>query len=367
MSTLLLLGLLQGCIIFYWFFRNRDQNGNLVFSCYLLSLLLITFEVYLNTTGDISYVIHFLNFTTPLVFLPGPLTWIYICQKTGLPLSRRRIILHLAPFGAYFLYSFLFFLQPSTYKHWAFCRSHNPGHCLPVAPVFPTDPLGIQGWVVVELLSLHLIVYGLAGLLSVAKTPCDARVKSWLQTLCWGVSAGGVLLFASEGGVVEGRVYFEPLLPKHFAGLAVTAILYLISFRLIRESMFFQKNLPKYQKSALSPELRRHKLEKILWTIEERKSYLNKSFSLAELAKQTAIPAHHLSQILNEELKMTFFELVNQYRVEAAKNKLEAANPALKVEQLAYEVGYKSKSAFYAAFKKQTAMTPAQYRNLNVV
>ena len=74
--------------------------------------------------------------------------------------------------------------------------------------------------------------------------------------------------------------------------------------------------------------------------------------------------SHHLSQILNEELGCTFFELTNSYRIEEAKKRLSESENQYKIEQLAYELGYRSKATFFTAFKKATNLTPQKFREI---
>jgi len=60
---------------------------------------------------------------------------------------------------------------------------------------------------------------------------------------------------------------------------------------------------------------------------------------------------------------MSFFDYLNQYRIEHAKvllSELSGQNGA--VLNVAFTVGFNSNSAFYAAFKKCAGKTPAQYR-----
>lgn len=57
----------------------------------------------------------------------------------------------------------------------------------------------------------------------------------------------------------------------------------------------------------------------------------------------------------------SFFEMTAEYRLEEAKRLLrEKIN--IKVEEIAEEVGYNSKSSFNAAFKKITGKTPSEWR-----
>ena len=81
------------------------------------------------------------------------------------------------------------------------------------------------------------------------------------------------------------------------------------------------------------------------------------------IRRATIFDVPGLSQIINERLNKNFFELVNAHRIKEAKKRLldPDAEP-LTILAIAFEVGFNSKSAFNAAFKKYTRMTPTQFR-----
>jgi AraC-like DNA-binding protein len=51
---------------------------------------------------------------------------------------------------------------------------------------------------------------------------------------------------------------------------------------------------------------------------------------------------------------------VNHYRIEKAKSLLLQSDQ--QVSRICYDVGFNSKSTFYAAFKKVTGVTPGAFR-----
>jgi AraC-like DNA-binding protein len=91
--------------------------------------------------------------------------------------------------------------------------------------------------------------------------------------------------------------------------------------------------------------------------------YLDSSLTIHNLANQINIPYRDLSILINHDLGQHFFDFVNEYRINKAKEILQnAENKKLTVLEILYEVGFNSKSSFNTAFKKQTGLTPTQYR-----
>jgi AraC-like DNA-binding protein len=123
------------------------------------------------------------------------------------------------------------------------------------------------------------------------------------------------------------------------------------------------RSTKKYEKSTLTPDRAEVYLKKLVIVMERDKPYLDGDLTLSKLAAKLALPSHHLSQIINERLNQNFFDLVNAHRVEEAKRKLvDPARRHYSLLAIAEEVGFNSKSAFNAAFKKQANMTPSDFR-----
>jgi len=106
--------------------------------------------------------------------------------------------------------------------------------------------------------------------------------------------------------------------------------------------------------------------EKIKQLIETQKPYLNKNLTLDELASNLSYSRHQLSFVINNGLGMTFFELINFYRVKESMSIMaDSKSASLKIEEIADKSGFNSRAAFYKAFKNQTGTTPTQYRELH--
>jgi AraC-like DNA-binding protein len=102
-------------------------------------------------------------------------------------------------------------------------------------------------------------------------------------------------------------------------------------------------------------------IEKLDKIIHEKELYKDPNLKLNDLARTINISDHRLSQLLNDNLGKSFSTYINEYRIREAC-KLITTNDHLSFEAIGYEVGYNSKSTFYAAFKKVKDTTPALFR-----
>ncbi len=123
----------------------------------------------------------------------------------------------------------------------------------------------------------------------------------------------------------------------------------------------------KYQKSGIEEaDLIKYE-DKIVKYMKKSKPYLNAELSLEDLAKQTGIPKHHLTQTLNNKIEKSFYQFINEYRIEEAKQKLKNEKEEVSMLSLAFDVGFNSKSSFNNNFKKLTGHTPSSYKKFGLV
>jgi len=123
----------------------------------------------------------------------------------------------------------------------------------------------------------------------------------------------------------------------------------------------------KYAKSGLDDKqllAYKRRLEEIMRT---EKVYLLPDLTLPKLARIVDCSINHLSQVINAGFGVSFFDYLNQYRIDYARKLLgEIDGRDNAILNIAYAIGFNSNSAFYAAFKKYVGQTPAQYRRSHV-
>ena len=97
--------------------------------------------------------------------------------------------------------------------------------------------------------------------------------------------------------------------------------------------------------------------------MERQRPYLNNQLKIDDLAQQVSLSPKLLSNLINREFKVNFFEYINRYRLKEVSAYLN--NPdmdAQSIIELAFLAGYNSKSSFNRLFKLDTGKTPSQFR-----
>lgn len=119
----------------------------------------------------------------------------------------------------------------------------------------------------------------------------------------------------------------------------------------------------KYEKSGLSEEKAKAYLQQLLDLMEKQQPYTNSELTLNQLADMLSISSHNLSEVINTQLQQNFFDFVNAYRLEKVKKDLlDPVKSHLTILAIAFDAGFNSKSSFNLIFKKQTNLTPSEYR-----
>jgi AraC-like DNA-binding protein len=118
-----------------------------------------------------------------------------------------------------------------------------------------------------------------------------------------------------------------------------------------------------YRNSSLTDGEIKEYVADIEKAMKAEQPYLDPSFNLSKLSKLIRVPDYQISQILNMGMKTSFYDLINRYRIEHLVMLLsKPEHDSESILDLAYQVGFNSKSTFNIAFKKITGKTPSTYR-----
>ena len=368
-ACLMFLGIIQALFLAYFFLFGKQGNrlANRFLGLLLLCFVFAITEILLCYTNYMFKIIWLIDFAEPTNFLIAPLLFLYV-QKSVNPTFRKIEYLHFLPFLIWTLYlMFTFYPLNNLAKYNAYLSAYYPN--------LPRLDDGIDYkypqiyWAreyVNELMLISWLIY--------------AGTNSWIlwkqfkkENLSFFSNLNPNLVWARRVtvwflSIIITFIILKKIFPRdlgdHLIAAHITLIIYIISINIIRQSTFFNqgnKAIKKYEKSSLTPEIQENTLPKLQVLMESEKPFLDSSFSLPILAKRLAVSPHHLSQILNESLGQSFFDMVAQYRIKEAQ-KLLLENPNYKIEEIAEQVGYNSKSAFNTAFKKIVGVAPSAYR-----
>ena len=315
----------------------------------------------------LPYFQHFLGFHTLWQFLLGPLAYFYVRACTQQDFSFRPILwLHFLPFLLELVYTIPFFMMPGSEKlalYEAFVQSgklYSPPALNLIKSVHGLVYFG---------LAIHLIQQYRKHLPNAASS-IDKGFHRWLLFFIFMVAfpiiVSIIFALAQYSRAYTILTWLCGVL-TFFMAIDLAILLKPALFQTFPHQMLqpesFEEQKQKYESSNLQNFQKDKYIEKLQTYVKVDKPFLASELTLAQLSEQVNIPAHHLSQVINEKLDCNFLDFINGYRVEEAKEKL--TNPKLShytIMATAYESGFNAKSTFYSVFKKHTGMTPSQYR-----
>lgn len=108
-------------------------------------------------------------------------------------------------------------------------------------------------------------------------------------------------------------------------------------------------------------------MQSIRDAMEKHQLYLKPNLTIEDFAKQVGIHYREVSSIINKQFNSNFFEFVNEYRVNKAKQML--LNPEcsqMTILDILLACGFNSKSSFHRFFKRYTGMSAADFRKQSV-
>lgn len=386
-ALVILLGVAQGLFLGIFFLsgsRGRSVANRCLGWC-MLALSAISAEIFLNYTNYTFQVLWLVDAAEPFNFVLGPLFYFFVYSRVRHQLPRRWGW-HLLPFGIWLANAATWLYQPVEFKYNSYIQSLHPElSFVPVQPYWEGDFTGVRPFVN-ELTLLSCVVYaGLALLIIRNASRQDANFRlsanqNALRLLSWLFALVPMLIV-----LIKPQFYED--LGDYWLATYIAVTIYATSFLVMRGSSFFgdesaialpeppaPETVPpaelkkKYEKSSLSEEVEDAVLTRLTRLLETEKPYLQSDLSLPKLAGQLNTNPHHLSQLLNDRLGLTFFDWLATHRITEAQRLLSDSTTAhLKIDEIAERVGYNSPSAFHTAFKRLTNQTPAQFRAKAVV
>lgn len=157
---------------------------------------------------------------------------------------------------------------------------------------------------------------------------------------------------------------FQPLAGYNFAlvnqvsMLAMTFIIQSIAYKIIDKSIIFNNKPPNLNN------LDQRKIDEktIINALQKDKIYLNDELSLSTFARSVDLSTSHVSEIINQKFNCSFKKLINQYRLEEAKTRLQQnQDPSIKLIDIAFQSGFNNKVSFYRVFKEFEGVSPSEY------
>ena len=393
LSSLMLLGGIQGLYLAILLLSLRKSNfaANRYLATILAALGLTMLHQFLVDSGYVLYVPVLLGITMPLDLIYPPTLYLYVRTMTLPFAAEQRYKLHYLPsiVGIFLLLPFylidfdtkLNIVQSNYMLGWTgimnitypiavlimgiqftvyliLCFKLLFQHTKTITQFFSYKENITLSWLRNLLLLMVVFWFFMLIFFFIYYKSAPDVIEQSSQLFIWLYGFSIVMVFyIGSMGLLQRRIYnpdkkipeLKPIITQNNTNGSLDAV--------------SQSKSEKYKKSALTDEISKHILDKLTKTMEQDKPYLENNLTLHGLAKKIPTSANYLSQVINEQLQMNFFDYINSYRIEMAKELIINPLPHTHtILDIAMESAFNSKSAFYTAFKKQMGITPAQFK-----
>ena len=191
---------------------------------------------------------------------------------------------------------------------------------------------------------------------------------SWINYLTFFVFGGFIVFITIDAiSTLTGFFLFESAIPLHIGILIATYSLSFFGFK--QEAIFEEQQFTRYESEPAEQEIPvkpKGEKESLIQYLSEKKPYLIRNLTLQDVANEMSIPTYRLSELINNDLGKNFFTLINELRVEEAKQRIRSGKyNHLTLSAIGFDSGFNSKSTFQALFKKYAGVTPSQYKKVN--
>lgn len=329
-----------------------------VISTWLIFLGLYVFGyafVPVNFFSDKHWLI---NFYIALLFLNGPLLFLYVKAITNREYKMDKTILwHLSPFLAFVAYFNIFEVS--------FHDLSLPYFLFLIVLAFSV-PVYIYLSIKILLRHKKIIADNFSDI--------EKRTLTWLRVL--------IIILGVAWAILVTIIFIHHVLHLFSESFCINGLFFTLTAFIVTTGSYgfnqpqvfsshgntlsevIEENDKPYAGSSLKDEDKQQYLSVLVDYIDNKKPYLNNELTLNQLAQEVNIPLHHLSRIINEHFNQNFFDFINQFRVNEFISRLpDPKYYNYSLLAIAFDCGFNSKTTFNRYFKKATGLTPSQYKN----
>jgi len=363
--TICLLAAVQGILLTIVLLtrkQNHTANKILAVATFFLSIDLM-FAVY-YAKGLYRGYPHVMGISYPFPLLYGPLFYLYVKLVSKKAVQFRTFdLLHFLPAVTVYILCIPVYLYSSEQKIEFLDNMINGIHS-PMFAVFDIF-VPIQG-MFYALITIK-IVKEYDKKIRNAFSNIDLINLNWLKYVAF---AGFVIW------TIVALLYFVRIFTPTFnesIQISLSILIYSIGYKGLKQpeiflnpsaDVFEPARSEKYKRSGLSDELAGEIGKKLKDFMASEKPYLDNDLSMQKLADQMNVSNHNLSEVINSRLNLSYYDFINSHRVEEFKRRIaEPANDLYNLLSIAFDSGFKSKGSFNSIFKKNTGMTPSEYKS----
>jgi AraC-like DNA-binding protein len=340
--------------------KNNKRPEDIILAVWFSFGILHAITYYLYISGMSYRYTCFLGVDLPLVLVHGPFLYVYVRWMTkDFPRRKLTALIHFIPAAILYIYQIPFFVMDPVEKIRYFKSIESVPDNYSRIKVYA---IFISGLFYI-LKSSHVFFRYKKLLKSDNSNHRDADPK-WIQYsiaqmfLIWicmlfldvtrtnfihkigfivtGITAVFFIVYMAYYGITRANIYVASHHSQNDPSIAAKS----------------ERSYKRYEKSGLKSDTASEIEIRITDIMKKDKPYLKNEITLYEFARRIDVNPNHLSQVINERMNSTFWDLINSYRIEEFQSRIgEIKNKKETILSLAIACGFNSKSSFNTVFR----------------
>ncbi|TDP04042.1 helix-turn-helix domain-containing protein [Flavobacterium sp. 245] len=354
-------------------FSKKNYSKSFFLGLFLFSLAVVSVYNFYLSANVLNFFPDLFMITKPFIFLVAPCAFLYVRNLLFTDSTFQKYDwLHFLPFLIYFGLTFCVWI--GNIAHFPFAQSISP------KIQNPFSVLSLTVWLLYAFCQTMMVLnYDLEKL----KKNHFNRIKilNWVRVYnliilflfsalfvhyflgsnFYTVDLSCYVLISFVLIFTVGSLYFKPQIFYDINTNEVND-----NFQIVEEKLLVIKKEESKNALPFIKELTNEKKHQYLLQLEEiftsKELFLKKDLVIRDIADETGISVHHLSNLINSEFNLHFQDYVNLKRIEYFKEKINDPEwKDLSLEGMAWGSGFKSRTTCFRAFLKHTGKSPSEY------
>jgi len=353
-------------VVLFYSALNWKKSHHFFLACFFISLIFYYIPFILSNAKILRYVPYILK--TGIVFYFMTPAFIYLYLKSfltkSLYLNKKHLLFLIVPFIAFLDYVYFHIQNSSQIDELVKMIESNNIYIFKLEGFIPFEINILFRF----LYMLPFIIYAIRLTINQSKRPFltteDKKTFTFIKYLLFAIIYAYINFFAALVlPLLVDKIDYTYSLNSGMIIIAGAIILFIVMSILLSPELLFDlkekdKKVGKIIKESIEEST--EMLNAIESKMMEEKFYLNENFSSQDVLVHFEITRNKLDELLTHIKGLSFADWLNTLRIEYAKNLLLTHNKYT-IDAISSMSGYSSRSAFYAAFKKVTNITPTEF------
>lgn len=353
-------------VVLFYSALNWKKSHHFFLAWLFISLIFYYLPFILSNTKILQHVPYVLKSGIIFYFMIPVFFYLYLKSflTKSIYLKKKHLLFLIVPFIAFLDYLYFHIQNSSQLDEIVKMIESNNIYIFKLEGFIPFEINILSRF----LYMLPFVIYVIRLTINQSKKPFltieDKKTFTFIKYLLFAVIYANINIFAALVlPLFVGNIDYTDSLNSGMIIIAGAIILFIVMSILLSPELLFdlkekEKKVGKIIKKSVEEST--EMLNAIESKMIEEKFYLNENFSSQDVLVHFEITRNKLDELLTHIKGVSFADWLNSLRIEYAKNLL-INNNKYTIDAISSISGFSSRSAFYAAFKKVTNITPTEF------